>query len=152
MFDRVTDRSQKILTLAEERALEFAHPAVHTGHVVLGMASEGDGVAAFVLRDCNIDIDAVEAHVAELSIDPNAAHRDMVALDSAAMHAARLLNHNYCGTEHLLLGVTILSSSAGNVALVASGASLSQLGQGVLTLLGHFDVQWQSVYLRIVSG
>lgn len=63
MFDRVTDRSRKVLTLAEEQAVEFSNHAVHTGHVVLGLASEGNGVAALVLRSCHFDLAALSHYL-----------------------------------------------------------------------------------------
>lgn len=146
MFDRVTDRSRKVFTLANKHAAAFAHGRIHTGHVILGLATEGDGVAAYVLRYTQVDLNALSDRVANQSLDADDAHDEMVALDSAAMHTARMLNHNYCGTEHLLFGVCILPSLSGALALTDVGASLSNVGEEILNLLGHFELSYESVF------
>jgi hypothetical protein len=146
MFERVTDRSRKVLTLAHEQAAAFAHSSIHTGHVVLGLATEGDGVAANVLRYSQVDLKALSDRIAVQSFDPENANDEMVALDSAAMHTARMLNHNYCGTEHLLFGICILPSLCGASALTDVGASLSHVGEEILNLLGHFELSYKSVF------
>lgn len=146
MFDRVTDRSRKVLTLASEHADAFAHGSIHTGHVVLGLATEGDGVAANVLRFSHVDLKALSDRISVQLLDPDDANDEMVALDSAAMHTARMLNHNYCGTEHLLFGICILPSLSGASALTDVGASLSHVGEEILNLLGHFELSYESVF------
>jgi ATP-dependent Clp protease ATP-binding subunit ClpC len=146
MFDRVTDRSRKVLAFANEHADAFAHGSIHTGHVVLGLATEGDGLAAHVLRYSHVDLQALSDRVAVQSLNPDDANDEMVALDSAAMHTARMLNHNYCGTEHLLLGVCILPSLSGASALTDVDASLSHVGQEILNLIGHLELSYESVF------
>jgi len=145
MFERVTDRSRKVLALAGEQASEFCHDHVHSGHIVIGIAREGEGVAAHVLRYCDVDLSALSSCVSGVTVTAKASQDELASLDAAALHAARILNHNYCGTEHLLLGVCLVPSLAGATALLDVGASLPKLGQEVLNLLGHLDLNWQSI-------
>lgn len=146
MFERVTDRTRKVLTFANEHATAFAHAGIHTGHVVLGLATEGNGVAAHVLRYSHVDLKALSDRIGVQSLGPDDANDEMVALDSAAMHTARILNHNYCGTEHLLFGICILPSLSGASAFTDVGASLSHVGEEILNLLGHFELSYKSVF------
>jgi ATP-dependent Clp protease ATP-binding subunit ClpC len=145
MFDRMTDRARTIFALAEEFAVECSHDAVHSGHVVVGCAHEGSGLAAHVLKNCEVKIDALSRRVASQPLSASAANDDMVALEAASRHTAHILKHQYCGTEHLLMGICLVPTSAGASALVDVGASPSELGQEVLDILGHFDLHWQSV-------
>ncbi|MBI1311197.1 hypothetical protein GC176_07805 [bacterium] len=145
MLERVTDRARKVFSLAHEHAKALGHGAVHTGHVVLGLGTEGDGVAANVLRFSHVDLNALAARVAVQALVPGEASEEMIALDSASLHAVQMLNHNYCGTEHLLFGICLLPSLSGASALTEVGASLEHLGDEILKLLGHFDLHYSSL-------
>ena len=111
-FDKFTERARKVLSLAQEEAQRFNHHYIGTEHLLLGLVREGDGVAARVLTNMGVQLpkvrSAVEfiigrgegAVIGEIGLTPRAKKVIELAVDEA-----RRLNHNYIGTEHLLLGL-----------------------------------------------
>lgn len=63
MFGKITERISTVLKLANEQVAILEHPAVHTGHVAIGLALEEHGVAANVMRNFDIDSDEIARHV-----------------------------------------------------------------------------------------
>lgn len=113
MYERFTDRSRKVLQLANQEAMRFNHEYVGTEHILLGLIKEGSGVASTVLKNLDMDLRKIRLEV-EKRVQ---AGPDMVALGKLphtplakkvieySIETARELNHNYVGTEHLLLGL-----------------------------------------------
>lgn len=142
MISRYTDRARHILELAESAARRLEHPAVHTGHVLLGCILEENGLAAHVLArfgfvNASIANDRLEIRalsVAEAAIE-------MQELDETGEQWAGRLNHNYQGTEHLLLGMVTRPTCQAARAIIAQGQSLREIGEEVLAVLGH-NVAW----------
>src|SRR5215470_12066896 len=111
-FDRFTERARKVLSLAQEEAQRFQHNYIGTEHLLLGLASEGDGVAGVVLRGLGADVNKMRSALefiigrgdrivlGEIGLTPRAKKVIELAIDEA-----RRLNHHYIGTEHLLLGL-----------------------------------------------
>ncbi|MCL6559977.1 MAG: hypothetical protein K6U74_14520, partial [Firmicutes bacterium] len=66
MFGRFTERSQKVLLLSQEEARRMNSPYVGTEHLLLGLISEGEGVAARVLAGLGIEADKVRAAVEQM--------------------------------------------------------------------------------------
>ena len=110
-FDRFTERARKVLQLAQEEAQRFNHNYIGTEHLLLGLVREGDGVAARVLDTMNVQLPKVRSAVefiigrgeaepvGEIGLTPRAKKVLELAVDEG-----RRLNHQYIGTEHLLLG------------------------------------------------
>ena len=110
-FDKFTDRARKVLTLAQDEAQRFNHNYIGTEHLLLGLVREGEGVAARVLENMNVELAKVRTAVefiigrgdrpvvGEVGLTPRAKRVIELAIDEA-----RRLGHNYIGTEHLLLG------------------------------------------------
>lgn len=144
MFKKLTDRSKKVLTLAADQAAELAHD-VHSGHVLLGLFLEGAGVAAVLLRDRELEYQAILGEVAIQCLDKPQAENEMHRLNVAAMHSAHRLGHLYIGTEHLLLGICILPSLSGASALAGVDVMLSEVGKEILCLLGHGDLTYHQL-------
>ena len=112
MFERFTDRSRRVLVLAQEDVRELNHDFIGTEHVLLGLIREGDGIAAKTLAAAGVTYDAVLKKVLERpgrSSDsspgaPPFTPRAKRVLE-LSLREAMQLGHNYIGTEHLLLGL-----------------------------------------------
>src|SRR6266487_4642131 len=113
MFERFTDRARKVMALANQEAQRFNHEYIGTEHILLGLVKEGSGVGANVLKNLDVQLPKVRQEVeklikhgtepsnlGKLPQTPRAKH--VIAL---AIEEARGLNHNYVGSEHLLLGL-----------------------------------------------
>ena len=120
MMQRFTDDAQRVLSFAQEAALELGHDYVGTEHVLIGLTKVKNGVAAKALEELNIvteDIfEAVEEQVGRgnkkaTSIYMTPRVKNVLEL---AVQVANRMNHNYVGTEHILLG---LLSDGGGVAV-----------------------------------
>jgi ATP-dependent Clp protease ATP-binding subunit ClpC len=113
MFDRLTDRVSKIMSIANEEARRFNNEYIGTEHILLGLVKEGNGVGAYVLKDHGVDLRKVRLEVEELVRKGP----EMVTMDKLprtplaekvfqyAIEESRSFNHNYVGSEHLLLGL-----------------------------------------------
>lgn len=111
-FDKFTERAKKVLVLAQEEAQRFNHNYIGTEHLLLGLVREGEGIAAKVLSNLGVELQKVRSAVefiigrgdrmviGDISLTPRA--KKVIEL---AVEEARRLNHNYIGTEHLLLGL-----------------------------------------------
>ena len=120
MMQRFTDDAQRVLSFAQEAALELGHDYVGTEHVLIGLTKVKNGVAAKALEELGIvteDIfEAVEEQVGRgnkkaTSIYMTPRVKNVLEL---AVQVANRMNHNYVGTEHILLG---LLSDGGGVAV-----------------------------------
>ena len=120
MMQRFTDDAQRVLSFAQEAALELGHDYVGTEHVLIGLTKVKNGVAAKALAELGIvteDIfEAVEEQVGRgnkkatsIYMTPRVKH-----VLELAIQVANRMNHNYVGTEHILLG---LLSDGGGVAV-----------------------------------
>ena len=109
-----SDRVRKVLQMAREEAARLHHEYVGTEHILLGIIREGEGVAAAVLTNLNVDLEEIHQNIEAIVKKGKAAAAagpDLPYTSRAkkvlefAMSEARELNHAYVGTEHLLLGV-----------------------------------------------
>jgi ATP-dependent Clp protease ATP-binding subunit ClpC len=139
-----TDRVRKVLAMAREEAIRLQHDYVGTEHVLLGLIREGEGVAAAVLSNLNVDLDAVHEGVEE-SVRPGKATIALGELPYTsrakkvleyAMAEARELNHSYVGTEHLLLGLLREEKGIAAQVLNSLGVTLEEARSETLRILG----------------
>ncbi|HLJ10223.1 MAG TPA: Clp protease N-terminal domain-containing protein [Planctomycetaceae bacterium] len=142
---RFTDRARKVMHLASKESMRFNHGFIGTCHILLGLAKEGSGVGANVLKYLHVDLDAIRREVAKMvqagTAEGEPANLPMTAfamraVEEASKEAAKL-GHNYVGTEHLLLALTchrdtVAASILGNLRL-----RLEDIRYEVLALLGH---------------
>jgi len=70
-----TPRVKKVLNLASKEAKQLQHTYVGTEHILLGLLREGDGVAARVLKNLDIDIEQTRQEILK-ELDPNFAMSD----------------------------------------------------------------------------
>ncbi len=144
MFERFTDRARKVMALANQEAQRFNHEYIGTEHILLGLVKEGSGVGANVLKNLDVDLRKVRLEVEKLV----KAGPDVVTMGQLpqtprakkviefAIEEARNLNHNYVGTEHLLLGLLREQDGVAAQVLMNLGLKLEEVREEVLNLLG----------------
>src|SRR6266513_1593079 len=121
-----TDRVRKVLQMAREEAARLHHEYVGTEHILLGLIREGEGVAAAVLTNLNVDLEEIQQKIEET----------VKKVLELAMSEARELNHSYVGTEHLLLGLLREEKGIAAQVLTDAGVNLEQARAETLRLLG----------------
>src|SRR5919199_3673786 len=140
-----TDRVRKVLQMAREEAARLHHEYVGTEHILLGLIREGEGVAAAVLTNLNVDLEDIQQKIEETVKKGKAAAAagpDLPYTSHAkkvlelAMTEARELNHSYVGTEHLLLGLLREEKGIAAQVLTDAGVNLEQSRAETLRLLG----------------
>ncbi len=144
LFARFTDRAHKVMRLANQEAQRLDHEFIGTGHILLGLAKEGSGVAAHVLKVHDVDQHKIHVEVEKHIVPGSFAVTGNLLLTPQAKKAieyakeeARHLNHNYVGTEHLLLGLLRDQDGFPAQVLINLGLNLEDVRQEILNLLGH---------------
>jgi ATP-dependent Clp protease ATP-binding subunit ClpC len=135
------------MQLANQEAQRFNHEYIGTEHILLGLVKEGSGVAANVLK--NLDIDLRKIRIEVEKIVQTGQGTEMVTMGKLpqtprakkvieySIEEARNLNHNYVGTEHLLLGLLREQEGVAAQVLMNLGLKLEDVREEVLNLLGH---------------
>lgn len=145
MMQRFTDDAQRVLSFAQEAALELGHDYVGTEHVLIGLIKVKNGVAAKALNEFGLSAETiikdVEEHigrgnkkVSSVYMTPRVKH-----VLELAVEVANHMNHNYVGTEHILLG---LLSDGGGVAvgiLRNHNIRANDIVDTIRTILGSSD-------------
>jgi ATP-dependent Clp protease ATP-binding subunit ClpC len=141
-FNKFTERARKVLTLAQEEAQRFQHNYIGTEHLLLGLVREGEGVAAKVLTNLGIQLSDVRRAVefiigrgdriveGEIGLTPRAKKVIELAVDEA-----KLLKHQYIGTEHILLGLVREGGGIAAGVLESMGVKLEQVRAETLKVL-----------------
>ena len=141
-----TERVRKVLAMAREEAARLHHEYVGTEHILLGLIREGEGVAAAVLQNLNVDLDEIQQKIEDTVKKGKAAQAtgpDLPYTSRAkkvlelAMAEARELNHSYVGTEHLLLGLVREEKGIAAQVLTDTGVNLEAARAETLRLLGN---------------
>src|SRR3954466_1503893 len=111
-MNNFTPRAQRVLVLARKEADRFHHNFVGTEHILLGLVALGQGTAVNVLLKMGVDLDTLRAEVEKQvgtgpdqkmlgNIPYTPRVKKVLAL---AANEAKVLQHTYVGTEHILLG------------------------------------------------
>jgi ATP-dependent Clp protease ATP-binding subunit ClpC len=143
MFERFTDHARKAMAYANHEAHRWSCEALAPEHVLLGILKDGQGVACIVLQQQGQDLRQLRLEV-EKRLSPATTEkpdripqsnesRDVVRM---AIEEARNLNHDYCGSEHLMLGLLRLPSGIAADALRRSGVTYQAFRETLLALLG----------------
>ncbi|AQQ72223.1 ATP-dependent Clp protease ATP-binding subunit ClpC [Limihaloglobus sulfuriphilus] len=143
MFERFTDRARKVMVLANQEAQRFNHEYIGTEHLFLGLVKEGSGVGATVLRNLGIDIRKVRIEVEKMvKSGPNVVSLGKLPqtprvkrVIEYAIEEARSLNHNYIGTEHILLGLLRETEGIAAQVMLNLGVNLEDVRDEVLNIL-----------------
>jgi ATP-dependent Clp protease ATP-binding subunit ClpC len=144
MNDRFTERVRKVLFLARDEAGRMQHDYIGTEHLLLGIIREGEGIAAQALQRLGIDFDQIQQAVedmvttqsgtltiGEIPFTPRAKRVLELSIDEARLH-----NHNYVGTEHLLLALIREGEGVAARVLTDLGADHEKVKKEVMKLLG----------------
>jgi hypothetical protein len=143
-YQRFTDRARKVMQLANQEAIRYNHEYIGTEHILLGLVREGSGVAANVLKNLRIDGNKIRLEVESIIV----AGPEVIPIPKLpqtprakkvlefACDEARQLNHNYVGTEHLLLGLLRESGGVAAQVLLNLGLSLPALRGAILEIVG----------------
>lgn len=149
MFDKFTNRAKQVIKLAKKEAQRMNHNYLGTEHVLLGLLKLGQGVAVNVLRNLNIDFETVRSEVEklvgygpEIQVfgDPALTGKVKKVFEYANEEAANL-NHNYVGTEHLLLGLLRQTDGVAAQVLENLNVNLKEVRKEVLKELETFNLQ-----------
>lgn len=113
MFERFTDHARHVMSLANQEAQRFGHEYIGTEHILWALAKEVHGVAAAVLEHFGVDLKPLRKEVETLldarphceTVEKLSRSTQAQEVIAHAVEEARALDHNYIGTEHLLLGM-----------------------------------------------
>jgi len=149
MFDKFTNRAKQVIKLAKKEAQKFNHNHLGTEHILLGLLKLGQGVAVNVLRGLEIDFDVVHQEIdklvgygAEVQVYGEPALTGKVKkVFEYANEEASLLNHNYVGTEHLLLGLLKQTDCVATQVLENLNIDVDGLRKDILKELESFSLK-----------
>ena len=140
-----SERVRKVLAMAREEAARLHHEYVGTEHILLGLIREGEGVAATVLQNLNVELDELQQSIEDAvkkgrpdqTFGPDLPYssRGKKVLE-LAMDEARELEHSYVGTEHLLLGLLREKKGVAAQVLNVAGVNLDAARAETVRILG----------------
>ena len=124
MFERFTDEARKVMGAANKQAQQFGHGYIETEHILLGLIYESSSTGATILKDLGVNIEKLLAEVEQLpksradktKMEKPSQSEGAINVIKYAIEEARALEHNYIGSEHILLG--LLRETEGNAAKV----------------------------------
>jgi ATP-dependent Clp protease ATP-binding subunit ClpC len=149
MFERFTDRSRRVVVLAQEEARMLNHEYVGTEHILLGLIREDGGVAAQALESLEITEEAARQQVEEIvgrgEAGPARGHLPFTPQGKKvlqlSLREAVALGHGYVGTEHILLGLVREDDGVATRALNGLGVDPNRIRQQVIQLVSARQVQ-----------
>jgi ATP-dependent Clp protease ATP-binding subunit ClpA len=144
MFERFTEKSIKVIMLAQEESRRLGHNQVGTEQILLGMIGEGTGIAAKVLKSMGVNLKAARIEVEKIigrgsgfvSVEIPFTPRAKRVLEMS-LEEARQLGHNYLGTEHQLLGLVRESEGLAVRVLENLGVDVSDIPNQIIRMLGE---------------
>ncbi len=149
MFDKFTNRAKQVIKLAKKEAQRLNHNYLGTEHVLLGLLKLGQGIAVNVLRNFNLDYETIHAEIErlvgfgpEIQVygDPALTGKVKKVFEYANEEAASL-NHNYVGTEHLLLALLRQTDGVAVQVLENLNVNLKDIRKEILKELETFNLQ-----------
>lgn len=144
MYERITDRGRRIMRLANQEAQRLGCEYIGPEHILVGLIQEGSGLAAYLLKNLDVDLHKLRSDVeqaARLSNEPGAGARlpprpSGKKVIEHAMAEAHDLRHDYVGSEHILLGLLREAGGAAQTALSAQGVTLERAREELVKLFG----------------
>lgn len=142
IFDRFTERAQKVMVYSQEEAVRLNHNYIGTEHILLGLLREGEGIAARVLKNKGIDLGTVRQQV-ETAVGKGQQEVGQVVgytprtktILELSVEEARNLGQNYVGTEHLLLALIREGEGVAAQILMVTGMNFDSVRQEIIELL-----------------
>jgi ATP-dependent Clp protease ATP-binding subunit ClpA len=164
MFERFTNSARHAVVIAQEEARGLQHNYIGTEHILLGLLAEAEGVAARVLARFGLSLTGAREDVrrtvgtgkgqmsGHIPFTPRAKKTLEISLREALQ-----LNHNYIGTEHILLGVIREGDGVG-AQIIKEHADLLAVRSAVLDVVSPGPAQaargrrWLRRVVGVVSG
>ncbi|MFA6119308.1 MAG: ATP-dependent Clp protease ATP-binding subunit [Parachlamydiales bacterium] len=149
MFDKFTNRAKQVIKLAKKESQRLNHNYLGTEHILLGLLKLGQGIAVNVLRNMNVayentkeEIEKIVGFGPEMQVysDPALTGKVKKVFEFANEEASNL-NHNYVGTEHLLLAILRQTDSVATQVLENMGVDLKDIRKEILKELETFNLQ-----------
>ena len=144
MYGRFTEKAEKAIALSQETAVQLGHNYVGTEHLLLGLIKEGSGVASRVLQSQGVTEDKVLKEIEELIGKGEETGGQTLGFTprtkrvlELSFREARRMNHNYIGTEHLLLGIMKEGESVAVRILIDLGVDPQKLYSDVAKMLSE---------------
>uniref|UniRef100_A0A7C3MQV8 ATP-dependent Clp protease ATP-binding subunit n=1 Tax=Dictyoglomus thermophilum TaxID=14 RepID=A0A7C3MQV8_DICTH len=144
MMDKLTQRAYRVLLLAQEEARRLNYSTVGTEHILLGLLREDGGIAAQVLINLGLDLNYLRSEIERLIGRGDGTSYGALPFTSRAKkvleyasESAQELNHNYIGTEHLLLGLLKEGEGVAAHVLEGMGVRIEDVTVEILKLLGE---------------
>ena len=145
MWDRFTERAKHVVSAAREEATRLGSEYVRTEHILLGLCREPEGIAARALENLGVDVEALAIEIESQITRGNAvvSSDEIIFTPRAkkvlelAVEEARNLNHNYIGTEHILLGLVKEGEGIAAKVLQDMKIDADRLQNEILRLLGE---------------
>jgi ATP-dependent Clp protease ATP-binding subunit ClpC len=142
MFERFTERARQVVVLAQDEARALRHNYIGTEHLLLGLLREQEGLAAQVLGGLDVELEAMRAQVGrtvgsgeevatgQIPFTP----RSKKVLE-LSLREARAMNHQYIGTEHILLGLVRENDGVAARLLLDAGADAETIRNAIIRLI-----------------
>jgi ATP-dependent Clp protease ATP-binding subunit ClpA len=160
MFERFTDRARRVVVISQEEARKLQHNYIGTEHILLGLLAVQGGMAFKILDRFGMSPDGVREEVVARVGTGNATMPGHIPFTPRAkkilelsLREALQLNHNYIGTEHILLGLIREGEGVAAQIITAHGADLDSVRQAIIELLRTYGGQRSAQrWLRSLSG
>jgi ATP-dependent Clp protease ATP-binding subunit ClpC len=143
VFERFTERAKQVVVLAQDEARLLKHNYIGTEHILLGLLREEEGLAARVLESLDITLEEVRAQVQRVVGQGNEVATGQIPFTPRAKKVLQLslkealaMNHNYIGTEHILLGLARENDGVAARILLDLGADAERVREAVIEMLG----------------
>jgi ATP-dependent Clp protease ATP-binding subunit ClpC len=149
MYEKLTEKAQKVFRYARQEAQRMGHQYIGTEHLLLGLVREGTGVAATVIQKLGVESKLVRLEVEKrvrANVEVGPAGRDFTLGPRAkkafefAFEEAKRLGQNYIGTEHILLGLLREEEGIAAQVLTNLGIEFEEVQEAVMELLGPTDM------------
>lgn len=146
MFERFTDKARKAMAIANQQVKRFDHQYIGTEHIFLGLVMVG-GTGAEALKNLGVDTEKMLPEIEQLlklkgGQDAVAQGKikqteNAIKVIECAIEEARNLNHDYIGTEHILLGLLRVSEGIASQVLVNLGVTVEKARMEIEKLTNH---------------
>src|SRR5438445_3950840 len=147
MFERFTERARQVVVLAQDEARALSHNYIGTEHLLLGLLREEDGLAAKVLGELGVTLEAIRDQVARIVGQGDEVSSGQIPFTprakkvlELALREALALGHNWIGTEHVLLGLARENEGVAARILLDLGVTADRIAETALRLLGGGQV------------
>lgn len=146
MFERFTEPARQAVVLAQDEARSLGHEWIGSEHLLLGLIREqhvADPLARRILIELGLEHEDVRARVVDLRGSGEQMPAGLIPFTAnakrsleLALRAAVQRRHDYIGTEHILLGVSLLDGSTASVVLERLGVARDRVAAEVRQRIG----------------